>query len=224
MLLESAFDGLDETGWRKLSRNWAWFFLFLAALNEVLRHTLTFDGWLAAKVWACALSFLFTFVQIPMLLRHGLGGEQAVEEARPPRPRLSGERQTGPALAMANHHERSDRHMRRLYFALPALLLAGAGLPPARKRPRTRRPPLPIPPPMTRAMLQGRRPRCRQGRRQRLCRSRQGARQRQQGCRQGGRRCRPQAGQGGRQGWRCCRQVWQSREAGRRRSLDTLKH
>lgn len=82
MLLESAFDGLDEAGWRKLSRNWAWFFLFLAVLNEVLRHALTFDGWLAAKVWGVsALSFLFTFVQIPMLLRHGLGGEQAVEEA-----------------------------------------------------------------------------------------------------------------------------------------------
>ncbi|PTR06895.1 MULTISPECIES: inner membrane-spanning protein YciB [unclassified Novosphingobium] len=82
MLLQSAFDGLDETGWRKLSRNWAWFFLFLALLNEVLRHTLTFDGWLTAKLWGVsALSFLFTFAQIPMLLRHGLGSEQGVEEA-----------------------------------------------------------------------------------------------------------------------------------------------
>lgn len=82
MLLQSAFDGLDETGWRKLSRNWAWFFLFLAVLNEVLRHTLTFDGWLTAKLWGVsALSFLFTFAQIPMLLRHGLGSEQGLEEA-----------------------------------------------------------------------------------------------------------------------------------------------
>jgi len=82
MLLQSAFDGLDETGWRKLSRNWAWFFLFLAVLNGVLRHTLTFDGWLTAKLWGVsALSFLFTFAQIPMLLRHGLGSEQAVDEA-----------------------------------------------------------------------------------------------------------------------------------------------
>jgi intracellular septation protein len=108
MLLESAFDGLDETGWRKLSRNWAWFFLFLAALNEVLRHALTFDGWLAAKVWGVsALSFLFTFVQIPMLLRHGLGGEQAVEEAETTTPTIErGTAQTGPALATANHLER----------------------------------------------------------------------------------------------------------------------
>jgi intracellular septation protein len=74
LLLQSAFDGLDEAGWMKLSRNWGLFFLFLAALNEVLRHTLSFDGWLQAKLWGVtALSFAFTFVQIPMLLRHGLG-------------------------------------------------------------------------------------------------------------------------------------------------------
>ncbi len=75
-LLQSAFDGLDEAGWLKLSRNWAIFFLFLAALNEVLRQTLTFDGWLQAKLWAfTSLSFLFTFTQIPMVLRHGMGQE-----------------------------------------------------------------------------------------------------------------------------------------------------
>lgn len=86
VLLESAFDGLDDDGWRKLSRNWAFFFLFLAALNEVLRHALTFDGWLMAKLWGVTgLSFLFTFAQIPMLMRHGLGEEAATEvEQNPP--------------------------------------------------------------------------------------------------------------------------------------------
>ena len=85
-LLQSAFDGLSDEGWLKLSRNWAWFFLFLAGLNEVLRHTLTFETWLLAKLWGVtALSFLFTFAQIPMLLRHGLGEEAAVEvEQNPP--------------------------------------------------------------------------------------------------------------------------------------------
>lgn len=73
-LLQSAFDGLDEQGWLKLSRNWALFFLFLAGLNEVLRQVLSFDGWLQAKLWGfTTLSFLFTFSQIPMVLRHGLG-------------------------------------------------------------------------------------------------------------------------------------------------------
>lgn len=85
-LLQSAFDGLSDEGWLKLSRNWAWFFLFLAGLNEVLRHTLSFDTWLLVKLWGVSgLSFLFTFAQIPMLLRHGLGEDAKDEvEQNPP--------------------------------------------------------------------------------------------------------------------------------------------
>lgn len=72
-LLEAAFEGLNEQGWMKLSRNWGLFFFALAVLNEVLRHTLSFGDWIAAKLWVfLPLTFLFTFVQIPMLLRHGL--------------------------------------------------------------------------------------------------------------------------------------------------------
>ena len=73
-LLEAAFEGLTHEGWMKLSRNWAVFFLCLALLNEVLRHTLSFGGWLQAKLWVfTTLSFLFTFSQIPMIMRHGMG-------------------------------------------------------------------------------------------------------------------------------------------------------
>jgi len=79
-LLQSAFDGLDEQGWLKLSRNWAVFFVFLAILNEVLRQVLTFDGWLQAKLWGfTTLSFLFTFSQVPMVLRHGMGDQDTDE-------------------------------------------------------------------------------------------------------------------------------------------------
>jgi intracellular septation protein len=79
-LLQSAFDGLDEQGWLKLSRNWAIFFLFLAGLNEVLRQVLSFEGWLQAKLWGfTTLSFVFTFAQIPMVLRHGMGEESKDE-------------------------------------------------------------------------------------------------------------------------------------------------
>ena len=75
-LLEAAFEGLSDEGWLKLSRNWGLFFVFLAALNEALRNTLSFGDWLAAKLWVfMPLSFLFTFVQLPMLLRHGLAAE-----------------------------------------------------------------------------------------------------------------------------------------------------
>lgn len=79
-LLQSAFDGLSEEGWLKLSRNWAIFFVVLAVLNEVLRHMLSFGAWLDAKVWGfTAISFLFTFSQVPLVLRHGMGEESTGE-------------------------------------------------------------------------------------------------------------------------------------------------
>lgn len=80
-LLEAAFEGLNDEGWLKLSRNWGFFFLFLAALNEVLRMSLTFGDWLTAKLWVfMPLSFIFTFTQLPMLMKHGLSAEGKIEE------------------------------------------------------------------------------------------------------------------------------------------------
>lgn len=73
-LLEAAFEGLSDKGWLLLSRNWGIFFLVLAALNEGFRHFLSFGWWLQAKLYVfLPLSFIFTFTQMPMLLRHGLG-------------------------------------------------------------------------------------------------------------------------------------------------------
>jgi len=75
-LLQSAFEGLDEEGWLKLSRNWAIFFLFLAALNTALVYSVSFETWLQTKLWGfTTLSFVFTFSQLPMVLRHGLAAE-----------------------------------------------------------------------------------------------------------------------------------------------------
>ena len=80
ILLEAAFEGLNDQGWIKLSRNWGVFFLALALLNEVLRAQLDFEGWLWAKLWVfLPLTFLFTFSQIPMLLKHGLSLEDRDE-------------------------------------------------------------------------------------------------------------------------------------------------
>ena len=87
ILLEAAFEGLTQEGWLKLSRNWGFFFLALAALNEGLRTYLSFESWLWAKLWVfMPLSFLFTFSQIPMLMKHGLSLEEAEEEAETPPP------------------------------------------------------------------------------------------------------------------------------------------
>lgn len=79
-LLEAAFDGLSDHGWLLLSRNWGFFFLALAVLNEVLARTLSFESWLAAKLWVfMPLSFLFTFANLPMLMRHGLSVDDKAE-------------------------------------------------------------------------------------------------------------------------------------------------
>lgn len=82
-VLGSAYPGLDEEGWRKLTRNWAGFFLFMAALNEAVWRNSSTDFWVAFKLWgAIPLTFLFAIANVPMLLRHGL----TRDEARPTEP------------------------------------------------------------------------------------------------------------------------------------------
>lgn len=72
-LLQAAYDGLTETGWMKLSRNWALFFVAMAIANEVMRRSMSFDTWLAVKVWGVTIvSIVFAAANIPMLMRHGL--------------------------------------------------------------------------------------------------------------------------------------------------------
>ncbi|MEP7222004.1 MAG: septation protein IspZ [Novosphingobium sp.] len=76
VMLSAAFEGLDDTGWMKLSRNWGFFFVVLAVINEGFAGRTApdaFEIWLKAKLWLfMPLSFLFTFAHMPMLLRHGL--------------------------------------------------------------------------------------------------------------------------------------------------------
>lgn len=86
-LLESAFEGLSDEGWLKLTRNWGFFFILLAAVNEVFAYDawFSFDAWLKAKlVVFLPLSFIFTFAHMPMLLRHGLSVEEQDEVATHP--------------------------------------------------------------------------------------------------------------------------------------------
>lgn len=85
-LLEAAFEGLDDSGWMILSRNWGWCFLGFAVLNEILRHRYNmanghFGTWIALKLWLfMPASLVFTFAHMPMLLRHGLGAEDKPED------------------------------------------------------------------------------------------------------------------------------------------------
>jgi intracellular septation protein len=72
-VLGSTYPGLDETGWAKLTRNWALFFAFMAVLNEAVWRNSSTNFWIGFKLWgALPLTFLFAAANIPMLLRHGL--------------------------------------------------------------------------------------------------------------------------------------------------------
>ena len=85
-VIQHAYTGLSDKGWMILSRNWALFFFVMAGLNEILRASVNFDTWLTIKVWGVtAASFLFAIVNVPMLVRHGLGDD----EAKPDVPEVS---------------------------------------------------------------------------------------------------------------------------------------
>ncbi len=81
IMLESAMR-LTERGWWILTQRWGLFFLALAGLNEVMRAVLTWDQWVFFKFpGTMILIFLFTFSQVPLIMRHELKGEAA--EAAP---------------------------------------------------------------------------------------------------------------------------------------------
>jgi intracellular septation protein len=85
-LLGAAYPGLSPEGWRKLTRNWALFFVVMAALNELVWRSFGWDVWVIYKLWgAIPLTLVFALANVPMLMRHGLqvGGDEAVA-AKPP--------------------------------------------------------------------------------------------------------------------------------------------
>ena len=68
--LKTAFN-LDESGWGKLNNRWAYFFIFLAILNELVWRTQPETTWVIFKVWGILpLTFIFTALQLPMINKH----------------------------------------------------------------------------------------------------------------------------------------------------------
>jgi len=62
---------LDELGWDKLNNRWAYFFIFLAILNEIVWRTQPEATWVNFKVWGILpLTFIFTALQLPMINKH----------------------------------------------------------------------------------------------------------------------------------------------------------
>lgn len=84
MVLGSAYPGLTDAGWTKLTRNWALFFLVMAALNEAVWRNSSTDFWVGFKLWgAIPLTFLFAALNVPMLLKHGLNADEKPEPVEP---------------------------------------------------------------------------------------------------------------------------------------------
>ena len=81
-VLEAGFEGLGARAWMVLSRNWGLFFIAMAVLNEILVRQLSFDTWLAVKVWALIpLSIVFGIAHVPYMLKNGLGAAPEVPPA-----------------------------------------------------------------------------------------------------------------------------------------------
>ena len=77
LVLGSAYPGLDEEGWRKLTRNWAMFFAVMAVVNEAVWRNSTTDFWIAFKLWGVVPgTLLFAVANVPMLMRHGLSADE----------------------------------------------------------------------------------------------------------------------------------------------------
>jgi intracellular septation protein len=73
-LLKILFDGaiqVTEEGWRKLTWRWAFFFLGLAILNEIVWRTQTTDLWVKFKTFGfLPLTLLFAVSQAPLIMKY----------------------------------------------------------------------------------------------------------------------------------------------------------
>ncbi|MEO6248988.1 MAG: inner membrane-spanning protein YciB [Sphingomicrobium sp.] len=84
-VLGSAYPGLTQTGWDKLTRNWALFFLAMAIANEAVWRNTSTAHWIVYKLWiALPATFLFAIANLPMLLKHGLNSDAATAQELPP--------------------------------------------------------------------------------------------------------------------------------------------
>src|SRR5271155_700203 len=79
-LLKILFDGalhVTEEGWRKLTWRWAFFFIALAVLNEIVWRPQTTDVWVKFKTFGfLPITLLFALAQAPLIMRYETKEEQ----------------------------------------------------------------------------------------------------------------------------------------------------
>ena len=70
LFLQTAFQ-LNEEGWSKLNFRWAYFFIFLAILNEIVWRTQPETTWVNFKVWGMLpITIIFTAMQVPLINKY----------------------------------------------------------------------------------------------------------------------------------------------------------
>jgi len=70
LFLQTAFQ-LNEEGWNKLNFRWAYFFIFLAILNEIVWRTQPETTWVNFKVWGMLpITIIFTAMQLPLINKY----------------------------------------------------------------------------------------------------------------------------------------------------------
>jgi intracellular septation protein len=83
-LLKILFDGalhVTDDGWRKLTWRWAFFFLALAVLNEIVWRTQTTDMWVKFKTFGfLPLTLLFALAQAPLMMMYESKDEGSSDE------------------------------------------------------------------------------------------------------------------------------------------------
>ena len=83
-LLKMVFDGtfrLTDEGWRLLTWRWAFFFVFLALLNEAVWRNFSTDFWVSFKLFGnVPITMVFAIAQVGLLQRHALPDPHSPEE------------------------------------------------------------------------------------------------------------------------------------------------
>ena len=83
-MLKIMFDGalhVTEEGWRRLTWRWAFFFLALAVLNEIVWRTQTTDLWVKFKTFGfMPLTLVFALAQAPLIMRYDAKGHAPGED------------------------------------------------------------------------------------------------------------------------------------------------
>jgi intracellular septation protein len=75
-LLMGSVLSLTDEGWRILTWRWAFFFVFLAVLNEIVWRTLPTDAWVNFKVFVLMpLTIVFAMAQLPVIMKNTVESE-----------------------------------------------------------------------------------------------------------------------------------------------------